>query len=183
MGRWGSQVLAHRFNIDTRGNFGFLGASFPCEPPCLPSSTLWTWAKAGLGPSTSMAPGQKTWLASQLHPCTGLICPHVLLLQHDEKMNLAQLSALWCHHFFFLRRETKRRYLLPLTLGWPDALPITMLESNHFFLPHLGLPHHGCPSSFVINLQLINIRQRNKDVINWWGKIRLSHQEQWREEG
>lgn len=50
-------------------------------------------------------------------------------------------------------------------------MPIIMLESRHCFLPHLSLPCHGCPSSVVINLQLINIRQRNKDVVNWGKKI------------
>lgn len=60
---------------------------------------------------------------------------------------------------------------MPLTQGWTDAFPIMMPESSRCFLPHLSLPCHGRPSSVVINLQLINIRQRNKDVIKWGKKL------------
>lgn len=138
--------------------------SLPTHPP----APCGLGPKLDLGPALEVAPGHRAGLASRLHSCTGPIqCPHVLVLQHDEKMNLAHLSALRCCHFFFLRQETKRRDLLPLTQEWTDVLPIMMLESSHCCLPHLSLPCHECPSSDVINLQLINIRQRNKDAINF----------------
>lgn len=119
--------------IDTRGNFGFLGASFACEPPYPPSSTLWTRAKAGFGPSTWSGPRAKNRACQSTPPCTRLIeCLHLLLLQHDEHMNLAQPSALRYLHFFFLRIETKRSAATNTGVDWcfvhHDAWTQTLLS-------------------------------------------------------